>query len=147
MKKYILIILSALLLVGGFSCYTQIKLTKISSREWERENKYSKRYHHPCGYCARWRYYYGYPWWLDQYWWWEHYSDENEHQLESRKKRYETRRGLGGVMERLLDDDNSRTAPENNDSTETQEGQENKDDHPKNRPAKRRGMNENNHER
>lgn len=144
-KTAILIIALTSLLFSG--CYTQIKITKTTPKtasSWEETNSRHLRYHNSCHWCSSWHYYYHYPWWLDQVYWWERYSDEPDDRIEYRRERSDRRRGFGetldAIFEALDDDDNdsnrdSGSSPrdDDNDSNQT-------DDDNESRPSRRRGM-------
>ena len=141
MKKIETIILAVIILFGGFGCYTQIKLTKMSARNWERKNDYERRNHRPCGWCEEWYFYYAYPWWLDGYSWWENHSREDRNRLELRKSRYERHRGLDEILERGTKEGSREETHEEIGSPSLHEDRD-QNDLGKNRPEKRRGIEE-----
>ena len=140
MKKRTLILIPLIIVIaisfGG--CYTQLKLTKPTKKattDWAEEN--CNR--HNCGSNSRWDFYYNYPWWFDQNWWWEKYSDENQTQLEQRRVRYERRRDFGGVLDGAINViETIRNGNHNTNSGDSDsDGQSNP---PKEKKERRRGL-------
>jgi len=146
MKKRTAILIIALASILFSGCYTQIKMTKSTSKtasRWEHDNYYSRRYRDSCNWCTSWHYYYHYPWWLDQVYWWENYSNEPQSQIQSRRERSERRRGLGDTLDAIFEAIDSNGRDDNRDSggtTRDNQNQDNSTDDNETRPSRRRGM-------
>ncbi len=111
LKKYLLVLIALCIPLITLGCYTTFRPPKLGTKQEHTEQHPDSSYYYEYHYYFHWnsfydpywsyypsqyrwwRYYYGYPWWWDD-WYWSHLYDPPESYHKEEGERLERRRGL-----------------------------------------------------